>query len=329
MKVFGVFTLVTYPILVPLNAVGMPITQQDGLGRLGFGKCVTFDNPPLFTHILCSINPTNQSRYWVHLVASYGLTIFVLWMIRRELLVFVHLRQKFLLSKYHSKLAQAKTVLITSLPSELTNEADLRQLFAFVPGGIKHIWIYKNVPGLPEAYEERLQFCNKLEGAATSLLQTTIKARSQQEAKAEKAGQLAGGQAKSKNPLKRLAFPLRVKANVDDEGFAGDLEKTGPEKVIKSIHRPKHRLGWIPFHGEEVDTIYYCIDRIQELNERIKELRLKLPDEKPFGSCFIQCNLQIGAHVLAQCLSYHEPLFMSDRWIEIAPEDVVWSKISF
>jgi hypothetical protein len=40
-KVFLVYTLVTWPILLPIDAVGMPITQSDGLGRLGFGKCVT------------------------------------------------------------------------------------------------------------------------------------------------------------------------------------------------------------------------------------------------------------------------------------------------
>lgn len=41
MKVFLAYTLVTWPILLPINAVGMPITQSDGLGRLGFGKYVT------------------------------------------------------------------------------------------------------------------------------------------------------------------------------------------------------------------------------------------------------------------------------------------------
>ena len=30
---------------------------------------------------------------------------------------------------------------------------------------------------------------------------------------------------------------------------------------------------------------------------------------KPLGSAFIQCNLQMGAHVLAQCVSYHQVRF--------------------
>lgn len=28
-----------------------------------------------------------------------------------------------------------------------------------------------------------------------------------------------------------------------------------------------------------------------------------------------------------QCLSYHEPLKMVDKWVEVAAEDIVWSNI--
>jgi hypothetical protein len=48
---------------------------------------------------------------------------------------------------------------------------------------------------------------------------------------------------------------------------------------------------------------------------------------KPHGSAFVQCNLQMGAHVLAQCVSYHEPLKMSQKWIEVAPDDIIWNNI--
>jgi hypothetical protein len=50
------------------------------------------------------------------------------------------------------------------------------------------------------------------------------------------------------------------------------------------------QLGWISYCGKQVDTIDYCVEHIRELNERIKELGLKLPEEKPSRSCFIRCN---------------------------------------
>lgn len=42
------------------------------------------------------------------------------------------------------------------------------------------------------------------------------------------------------------------------------------------------------------------------LNAGIKEARANIVKGKFLGSAFIRCNLQMGAHVLAQCVSYHE-----------------------
>ena len=82
--------------------------------------------------------------------------------------------------------------------------------------------------------------------------------------------------------------------------------------------------------GKKVDTISWCKVRVQtllrptrwadgspglqeeisKLNKSINEKRQMLATAekmpKPLGSAFIQCNLQMGAHVLAQCVSYHE-----------------------
>lgn len=93
-------------------------------------------------------------------------------------------------------------------------------------------------------------------------------------------------------------------------------------------------------------------DEIARLNKSIDEKRQMLAGDetkpKPMGSAFIQCNLQMGAHVLAQCVSYHQvcsrisqsilhlqmtdpcalqPLMMSEKWIEVSPKDVIWDNI--
>ena len=54
------------------------------------------------------------------------------------------MRQAFLISKSHSHLAQARTVLITTIPEEMCNEKELRLWASFVPGGIQNIWIYRD-----------------------------------------------------------------------------------------------------------------------------------------------------------------------------------------
>ena len=101
------------------------------------------------------------------------------------------------------------------------------------------------------------------------------------------------------------------------------LERYAPPKK-----RPRHRLGFLGVLGKKVDTIEWCKvraavwppgpllsgrlrqDEIARLNTSIAEERAALAQAdktpKPLGSAFIQCNLQMGAHVLAQCVSYHK-----------------------
>ncbi|GJE96634.1 hypothetical protein PsYK624_128340 [Phanerochaete sordida] len=104
------------------------------------------------------------------------------------------------------------------------------------------------------------------------------------------------------------------------------LEKYAPPKK-----RPRHRLGLVGLLGKKVDTIDWCKDEISKLNKSITEKRAEIEHAdkmpKPLGSAFIQCNLQMGAHVLAQCVSYHKPLMMADKYIEVSPKDVIWDNI--
>lgn len=227
-------------------------------------------------------------------------------MIHSELLSFVHLRSKWLSSHYHSKLAQAKTVLITSLPKDLSDPKVLKEFFSFIPGGVTRVWIYRNHPVLPQLFNDRKAACLKLEKAATTLLETAIKAE-------------------KKNTTSMIPqFPLGVRASKSDRDLAADMENAAGSTILDNITRPTHRLSSIPCMGERVDTIHWCTQEISRLNKEISEARKGLDQCEPHGSAFVQCEYQIGAHVLAQCVSYHEPLFMSQKWIEVSPEDVIW-----
>lgn len=57
-------------------------------------------------------------------------------------------------------------------------------------------------------------------------------------------------------------------------------------------------------------TIFWQ-DEISRINAAIKKSREHAVKGKFLGSAFIRCNLQMGAHVLAQCLSYHEVCLLS------------------
>jgi len=103
----------------------------------------------------------------------------------------------------------------------------------------------------------------------------------------------------------------------------------GPSHFLDDITRPTHRLGWIPFIGQRVDTIDWCTKEITRLNVEIEKLQETLSNCPSQGSAFLQCNLQMGAHILTQCVTYHDPLVMAQKVIEVAPEDVIWANVSY
>lgn len=342
-----------------------------------------------------------------HIHGSDHLIVFVIAMIRRELMHFVHMRHQFLISKSHSRLAQARTVLITEVPTELANEKDLRQFASFIPGGVDKVWIYRDTKELNKAFEKREKLTKKLEGAENKLLRKAMKEhgkRVKASEKAAKRNRLAkdakgGTMSRAATPANDLEKQLdnedpsveepeskditeetkaadvdrdatvrgseSIKASPEggdvkkfdsEETRNGDTTAANPEVVesqqkedksavsfkddgsdaskrallaslVPAGKRPHHRLGPIPFVGRKVDTIDYCTTEIAKLNKRIAELRREVGKGKFQGSVFIRCNLQMGAHILAQCVSFHEPLRMYDKFIEASPKDIVWSNL--
>jgi len=45
------------------------------------------------------------------------------------------------------------------------------------------------------------------------------------------------------------------------------------------------------------------------------------------NSAFIQFNTQLAAHMACQSVASHRPMHMTPRYIEVAPEDVVWDSM--
>jgi hypothetical protein len=50
-------------------------------------------------------------------------------------------------------------------------------------------------------------------------------------------------------------------------------------------------------------------EEVARLNQEIHIARENIVRGRFLGSVFIRCSLQLGAHVLAQCVSYHEVPF--------------------
>jgi hypothetical protein len=175
-------------------------------------------------------------------------------MIRREMFHFVDVRHKFLISKSHSRLAQARTVLITNVPDELANEHDLRLFASFVPGGIDRVWMYRDTKNLNTLFQRRQDACSKLEAAESKVLKHATDAWRIKELAHHKM------QKKRKRDEEQGHAPLDLPAEPSREL----LDELVPENV-----RPTHRTGFLGLIGKKVETIPWCTVRLFFLPRKV------------------------------------------------------------
>jgi hypothetical protein len=176
-----------------------------------------------------------------------GALVFVIFMIRREMLHFLDMRHKFLISKSHSRLAQARTVLITNVPEELANEQDLRLFASFVPGGIDRVWMYRDTKVLNELFRRRQSACSKLEAAEAKVLKHATDAWRIKELAHRKM------QEKKGRDEERGDAPLELPAEPSRELL---------DELVPLDVRPKHRIGLLGLFGKKVETIPWCTVRV-------------------------------------------------------------------
>lgn len=193
---------------------------------------------------------------------------------------YVYARQQWLVSAQHAALAQSKTVLVSGIPRSFLTEAALSKICDFVPGGVRRIWIPKDLKDLPEYYDRRLKACKKLEGAETKVCKVATKLEN-----------------------KRLKAVKKGKKDVPPrpggDEWDGEKNVTIDDWVPKK-KRPTHRLFPIPlpFAGKKVDTIHWAREEIETCNKEVDTRRGA--DFQPLGSAFIQFNNQVAAHMFAQ-----------------------------
>jgi calcium permeable stress-gated cation channel len=96
-------------------------------------------------------------------------------MIHAEMRHFVIKRQQHLVDPAHSSTAQANTIMITGIPPKYITQKALTELFAPLPGGVRKVWLNRDLKQLPDIYDARLKACKLLESAETQLIATAVK----------------------------------------------------------------------------------------------------------------------------------------------------------
>lgn len=275
---------ITWPVLFPVNITGGG--GQEQLDILSYAN----------------INPDTQgNRYYAHTFVAWVYYGFVMYLIFRECVYYINLRQAFLISPFYANRVSSRTVLFTSVPDSYLEERILRKIFG---NSIKHIWINSDIKEIEKLVEERDKVAYKLEKAEVKLIKLANKER----IKTSKGA-----------PAEDVHHPPL------DAESGSVASRWVPQKK-----RPTHRTGPLGLIGKKVDTIDWCRSELTRLIPEAEAAQAKYLSggNKKIPAVFIEFKSQAEAETAYQVLAHHTGLTMSPSYIGITPKDVVWSSLS-
>jgi hypothetical protein len=278
---------ITWPILFPVNATGGG--GQKELDILSYAN-IDSDN--------------RSARYYALVFVGWLYFGFIMYMIMRECIFYINLRQAFLLSPFYSERISSRTVLFTSVPEEYRDDASLRKIFG---NAAKNIWITGDTKEVDKLVEDRDKAAMRLEKAEVKLIKLANKAR--------------------QAALKKGANP----DDADKAPIAPDAESGSiAARWVPAAKRPTHRLGLLGLVGEKVDSIHWCRTELARLLPEVDAAQAKYRSGgcKKVPGVFIEFRTQSDAEGAAQVLAHHRGLQMSPKYVGIRPGEVVWSSLA-
>ncbi|EZF34642.1 hypothetical protein TMEN_503 [Trichophyton mentagrophytes] len=233
LKIFIPLSIVILPILIPINKVGgrdtSPIDPLDhefttrynvsGLDQLAWGN----------------VRPEHSQRYWAHLILAVIVVVYVCGIFFDEFRGYIRLRQSYLTSPQHRLRASATTVLVTSIPSRWLSVEALDSLFDVFPGGVRNIWLNRDLDQLNAKIKLRNQLAFTLESAQTELIKKCKRAHLKQiKAEARKEGR----QSKETKQQIQAENDRRTAQLVEGAGISsGDPHQTA--HTVQDLLQPK------------------------------------------------------------------------------------------
>ncbi|KGO68086.1 Protein of unknown function DUF3779, phosphate metabolism [Penicillium italicum] len=277
---------ITFPILWPVNATG-------GGGKIQLNMLS-----------ISNIHETQYGRYYAHCFLAWIFVAFIFFMITREHLFYINLRQAYLFSPAYASRLSSRTVLFTTVTPDLLNKDKLRIMFG--RDKVKNVWIATDTKELEEKVKDRDDAAMKLEGAETKLILLANKARSK--------------------ALKKQGSAESPETDIGDGQF-DDESGSVAARWVEAKKRPTHRLKMLI--GKKVDTINWARSEIERLSPEIEELQAKhrAGEVELVSSVFVEFHNQSDAQAAFQSVAHNLPLRMSPRYIGLDPTQVIWSNL--
>jgi hypothetical protein len=277
---------ITWPILFPVNATG-------GGGQIEL-DILSYAN----------INQSLQfNRYYAHTFVCWVYFGFIMYLIMRECIFYINLRQAFLLSPFYADRISSRTVLFTSVPEPYLNEASLRKVFG---QAVKNIWITSDTDEVDKLVEDRDKAAMRLEKAEVKL----IKLANAERQKAIKAG----------------------KTPADADGSPAHDTESGSiaARWVPKEKRPTHRLGPLGLIGRKVDTINWCRSELERLIPEVEaaQAKYRAGGYKKIPGVFIEFKTQSDAEGASQIVAHHQGFNMTPQYVGIRPDEVIWKSLA-
>ncbi|KAH0597343.1 hypothetical protein MHUMG1_04720 [Metarhizium humberi] len=217
--IFVPICFVVLPILIPMNYVdglGREIDIKDSARNSSSSKAVPTG---LDTLAWGNVTPKNTSRYTAHLILAILVVIWVCTVFFLELRVYIKIRQDYLASPEHRLRASATTVLVSGIPKKWLTEEALLGLFDVLPGGIRNLWINRDLTTLLDKISLRDNVHKQLESAETDLIKAVKKAQLKQRNAEDK-------KRRRKLNLKALTRGERAARDAEEDAEANRLART-------------------------------------------------------------------------------------------------------
>lgn len=279
----GFGTLLTWPILMPMNATGEG--GQPGLNSIAFGN----------------IAHAAKNRYYAHAVIACLFFALVFYMVMRESIYYINLRQAYLISPLYANRVSSRTVLFTSVPEDYRDEDVLRRVLG---KQVKNVWIVRDCEEIEKLVKRRECLAMQLEAAETKLVKIANSARLKETRKE-----------RSKGPI------LQTEDNRADESASFAARWVLPSQ------RPTHRIK--PLLGKKVDTINWCRAELEQVIPKVEDAqaRFRRGEGKAVCAVFAEFYSQNEAQAAYQSLIHHQPLQMAPRYIGVSPKQVIWGNL--
>lgn len=266
--------LITWPILFPINATG-------GGGASGL-------------NILSFSNVSDANRFYAHALVMWIYFAFVMVLITRESLLYIHLRRAFLLSPFNSSRISSRTVLFMNVPEEYRDVSKVREAFP----DVRAVWLVYKDDDLEDLVDERDDAEMKLEKGEAQLISSYIKQKKKDEKK--------GG-----------------------SGHESETGQQRSEKIqIDQKDRPTHKTKFLI--GKKVDTIDWSRGELKRTLPEIRKHReqaLVNGEGEAVSACFVEFGSVRAAQLAYNGLLKDKKFPMEPRAVGVTPDQILWKNL--